>query len=38
MNGMPQFRTLGDREIDGLIHYIRKMAREAVARSVSFTE
>ena len=36
-NGMPQFGHLGDREIDALTHYIRKMARNAVQKSASLT-
>ena len=37
-NGMPQFRHLGDREIDALTHYIRKMARNAVQKSAAVTQ
>lgn len=31
--GMPRFPRLGDKELDGLTHYIRKMARRAVSTS-----
>ena len=37
MNGMPQFKALDDTDIDELMHYIRKMAREAVGQTVSQT-
>ncbi len=30
--GMPRFAEFGDREIDGLMHYVRQQARKAVAR------
>jgi quinohemoprotein ethanol dehydrogenase len=38
MNGMPQFKTLDDTDIDELMHYIRKMAREAKGEAVWWEE
>ena len=28
--GMPRYQELGDRELDGLLHYIRQQAREGL--------
>jgi len=30
--GMPRFSELGDREVDGLLHYVRRQARKAAAK------
>ena len=35
MNGMPRFKHFTDKEVDGLMHYFRKMARKAVSTEVS---
>ncbi|MEQ8234040.1 MAG: PQQ-dependent dehydrogenase, methanol/ethanol family [Gammaproteobacteria bacterium] len=32
MNGMPRFKHFTERELDGLMHYVRKMARKANAQ------
>ncbi|MEQ8663792.1 MAG: hypothetical protein RLW62_23485, partial [Gammaproteobacteria bacterium] len=32
MNGMPRFTHFTERELDGLMHYVRKMARKAGAK------
>ena len=33
--GMPRFPTYGEREVEGLLHYVRKMARETVGKPIN---
>ena len=33
--GMPRFPTYGEREVEGVLHYVRKMARETVGKPIN---